>query len=692
MSPEQARGGAVDHRADVWAFGCVLYEMLVGRRAFEGSTASDVLARVIEREPDFAAVPAGTPASMRRVLRRTLVKDPRQRLHDIADARLELVDGDPADPVVVPLPGARTGQRLGWAAALVIASAAAVSWLVLRAAPDSPARVARFEVHPPDSAPLRDGADDTRLFALSPDGTRIAYLTTKGVAIRTLDRLAVDVLDATGIGFFPFFSPDGEWIAGTQDGLSKVSVAGGPVIRLADTAAGAIGAWGDDGIVFADVRGLFRVSAEGGTPEQLKLGELGANEQVTFPEPLPGRRAVLFTVISTRSNTVGDSATASTARIEALDIDTGGRTVVIRGGGRPRYVPTGHLVYAAGEALYVVPFDIERLVTTGEPVQLAGASAEFAVSNEGTLVYGVGFGRDRRELVWVDRRGRETAVGTPAAAYAYPRISPDGTRLALDVPGPNRDIWVWDFRRRVLDRFTTDPTENVLPSWAPDGRHLAFASGLSGVPNLFLQPTNGAGTAEHLLPSPLLNQPVSFAPDGRLLFTESVPRRGRDLKALNLETRAVEVLLQAEANEMSAQVSPDGRWLAYMSDESGQFEIYVRPYPNVADSRWKVSSNGGRSPLWSRNGGELFYQDFGGALLAVPVAPGGTFAPGAAATIIPANRRYVGFGSAVGGRPYDVSLDGARFLMIKNLNDGRPPAFVVVQNWLAEVADRLRPR
>jgi eukaryotic-like serine/threonine-protein kinase len=695
MSPEQARGGPVDRRADIWAFGCVLYEMLAGKRAFAGDTASDVIARVIEREPDFAALPPGTTPSLRRLLRRTLVKDAHHRLHDIADARLELLDADGVDAASLPVSGGpvttRRSRRGPLAAALFLAIAG-LSWMTLRGAPDVPARVSRFEIVPPASAPLRDGGDETRLFAVSPDGTRVAYLTTKGLAVRTLDHLDVDVLDAPNIGFFPFFSPDSKWIAGTLDGVNKVSVAGGPVIRLADTAAGAIGAWGDDGIVFADVNGLFRVSAEGGTPERLPLGALGPSEQVTFPEPLPGRRAVLFTVISTKSNTLGDSATSSTARIEALDLDSGARTVIVRGGGRPRFLPSGRLLYASGEHLFIVRFDPARLTAVGEPVQLGDGSAEFGASNDGTLVYGVGLGRGRRELVWVDRRGREQPVGAPVAAYAYPRISPDGARVALDVPGPNRDIWMWDIRRQVMERFTDDPTENVLPAWSPDGKYLAFTSGLSGVPNMFLQATDGSGVAAQLLTSPLLQQAVSFAPDGRVIFTESVPGHGRDIKALQLSTKTVEALVQAPGEQLSPEVSLDRRWIAYASDETGQFEIYVRPYAAPDSGRWKVSINGGRAPLWSRDGRELFYRDFGGALLSVPVAAGRVFVPGPAMTIIPPSRRYAGFGSAVGARSYDVSPDGSRFLMIKNLDGSAQPSFVVVQNWLAEVADRLRPR
>ncbi len=307
-------------------------------------------------------------------------------------------------------------------------------------------------------------------------------------------------------------------------------------------------------------------------------------------------------------------------------------------------------------------------------------------------MYGVGLGRGRRELVWVDRRGREQPLGVPVAEYAYPRISPDGTRIALDVPGPNRDIWMWDVKRQVMERFTSDPTENVMPAWSPDGKHLAFTSGLSGVPNMFVQATDGSGAAEQLRKSPLLNQAVSFASDGRLIFTESVPGRGRDIKALHLGTKEVEALIQAPGEQLSPEVSPDRRWIAYMSDETGQFEVYVRPYAAPDSGRWKVSANGGRSPLWSRDGRELFYRDFGGALLSVSIAADHTFMPGPSVTIIPASRKYAGFGSAIGARSYDVSPDGSRFLMIKNLDDGAQPSFVVVQNWLAEVADRLLPR
>jgi eukaryotic-like serine/threonine-protein kinase len=691
MSPEQARGGVVDQRSDVWSFGCVLYEMLTGRRAFDGSTASDAIAAVTGRDVDFTVLPSGTPPALHRLLRRALTKDQRHRLHNIADARLEIEEARDGSVSHAPEAAPARARFVVAAAALsaLIGAIVAGLWFGFGEDAVSPARVVRFELVPPAATPLRDGGDTTRLFALSPDGTRIAYMTQKGLAIRSLDRVDPEVLDARAFGGMPFFSPDGQWIGGTGDGISKISAAGGPVIRLADVGPGASGAWGEFGIVFADIRGLFRVPAEGGTPERLPIGKLGDAEQVSFPEPLPGRRVVLFTVVSTRSNTLGGSFSASTSRIEALDLDTGIRTIVVRGGGRPRYV-RGHLLYVSGTTLLAAPFDIRRLQTTGEARAIPGASSEFAASDDGTLVYALGLSRDQRNLVWVDRSGREAPLGTPAAQYVYPRVSPDGRRIALDVTGPNRDIWIWDTTRRVLERFTTDPTENMLPTWSPDGRQLAFASGVTGVPNMFIQPIDGSRPAAPLRNSPFLNQPLSFAADGRLIFTESVPGRGRDIKALRLDTQAVEGLIETDAEDVSPEVSPDGRWLAYMSDESGQFEIYVRPYPFVGGGRWKVSLNGGRSPLWSRDGRELFYRDFEGALITVPVASTRTFVPGTPSTVFPASRTYLGFGSAIGARNYDVSLDGRRFLMIKVLDDTRPPSFMVVQNWEAEVESGQR--
>jgi Tol biopolymer transport system component len=286
---------------------------------------------------------------------------------------------------------------------------------------------------------------------------------------------------------------------------------------------------------------------------------------------LPGGSVVLFTVISTRTNVPEIAATSPVARIEALDLRTGSRKLVMSGGGRPRYLRTGHLLYGIADAIMAVAFDADRHEPRGDPVQVAAQGGlSFAVSNEGTLIYVAGYSRGQRRLVWVDRRGREEDLGAPPGSYTYPRLSPDGSRLALDVAKPDRDIWIWDIRRKQLDRFTLDPEENITPRWSADGKYLLFASTRNGVPNIFIQAADRSDSPERVLESPRLQHPSGFAPDGRLLFAEMVPNHGlRDIFALSLDTRRVEPVIATEATEANPTVSPDGRWIAYDSNESG---------------------------------------------------------------------------------------------------------------------------
>jgi serine/threonine-protein kinase len=699
MSPEQARGLPVDKRTDIWAFGCVLYEMLTRERAFTGDRPSDVVAKIIEREAHLDALPSSTPRTIRRLLRRCLEKDSRDRLRDIGDARLELREmiATGADDE----PATAGGWRRQAIAAVTLAAASAVIagtavWFAARSAPEAvSAPVVRFTI-PSDPG---TASPSGRALALSPDGARLVYTSEQGVFVRFRDRLEItplQVLPGPGTGA-PFFSPDGQWI-GFTDGqaLLKAPVAGGPAIRVAEVGPAAIASWTAEGIVFADMGGLFRVSAEGGTPQAL-LTDLHPYEQAMFPQLLPERRAILFTIIPTRTNTPVLVANAPGARVEALDLATGERRTVVRGGGRAQYVPTGHLIYAAGETLYAVAFDVDRLEIRGDPVAVVAqvALSEFAVSDEGTLVYQSGIASGDGVLVWVDRQGREEPLEAPARPYIYPRLSPDGTRVALDVGGPpDRDIWMWDLRRKTLERFTLDPAGNPVPAWSLDGRSLAFGSDRFGVTNLFWQAADGSGEPERLLESERIQMPLTFAPDGRLLFSADVAGRGRDVHALSMDgSGRIERILYGPANDLTAEVSPDGRWIAYDSDESGQFEIYVRPYPDAyAGGRWQISSGGGRQPLWSRDGSELFYRDFTGAMLAVPVTLAPTFVPGPAGRVFE-NANYRGSGSFASARTYDLSLDGSRFLMIKEQaipTGAAAPSLVVVLNWFEELK-RLVP-
>ena len=313
------------------------------------------------------------------------------------------------------------------------------------------------------------------------------------------------------------------------------------------------------------------------------------------------------------------------------------------------------------------------------------------MSDEGTLIYTSGMTL-ARTLVWVDRRGQEEPLGAPVRQYRYPRLSPDGRRVALDLlDASDRDIWIWDLQRRVLERFTVDPAGNPLAAWTLDGSRLAFGSDRFGPTNLFWQMANGSGPPERLLESARIQMPLTFAPDGRLLFSEEVPGEGRNIQALNLETRRTESVIRTPANELNAEISPDGRWIAYDSNESGQLEIYVRAYPDTrTGGRWQISSGGGRQPLWSRDGRELYFRAFSGAVMGTRVTLAPTFSSSAVTTLLDGTG-YAGSGRFASARTFDVASDG-RFLMIKLLSGDAEttPSLVVVQNWFEELK-RLGP-
>jgi len=697
MSPEQARGLPVDKRSDVWAFGCVLYEMLTAERAFGGERSSDVVAKVIECEPDLDALPSGVPRTVHRLLRRCLEKDPRRRLRDMGDARLDLMDAadNRADEAAIESARPTSWRSIAAGAALAAAVSAMIAgtavWLAVHSDSAEPVpRVARFSIPAHEPPPLLGAG-----LAISSDGMQFAYVSDRGLTVRARDRLetAVVVERGTVLGS-PFFSPDGKWLGFTGwDTLRKVPTAGGLAVTLADSAG--MGSWTGEHIVFADMHGLFRISADGGEPEEL-FADPNPFEQAVSPQFLSARQAVVFTVIPTLTYITGFASNAPGARVDVLDLKTGERRTILRGGGRARYVPTGHLIYAAGGTLYAAAFDLQRLEVRGDAVPVVSEAGllDFAVSDEGTLVYQAGEIDLRRELVWVDRQGREEPLGAPLRPYLYPRLSPDGTRVALDVLEPDRDIWMWDLRRNALERFTRDPAGNPLVEWSPDGRYLVFGSDRFGATNLFRQASDGSGEPERLLESDRLQMPVCFPSEERLLFSANVPGHHRDIHALTLDgNRRAEPLIYGPANELNADVSPEGRWIAYDSDESGQFEVYVRSYPDPYNGgRWQISSGGGRQPLWSSDGTELYYRDFNGAMMAASVTPGPTFTPGPVVMLFE-NAGYGGSGAQGGGRTYDLSADGRRFLMLKavpSADDESSPSLVVALNWFEELK-RLVP-
>jgi hypothetical protein len=414
-----------------------------------------------------------------------------------------------------------------------------------------------------------------------------------------------------------------------------------------------------------------------------------------WPEFLPGAQAVLFTILAS-------SGGLDNAQVAVLDLRTGAYMPLLLGGHHAHYVPTGHLVYGAAGTLRAVPFDLGRREVTGPPVLILDSimttvtgGINVTVANAGTLAYEPGRGSvdTERSLVWVDRMGREEPLPTPLRRYFYPRISPDGTRVALDIRDQAQDIWIWDFARQTLTRFTFDPTPDLYPVWTPDGRRLAFASDRAGPRNLYSQAADSTGTPQRLTESAKAQTPYGMTPNGDVLvLREDAPPGGSDLFVLPLAPGtkgAPQPLIQTMFAELNAELAPDGRWIAYQSNESGREEIYVRPFPDVAGGRWQVSTGGGRTPLWARSGRELFYRSTDGAVMVLRVEPGPAWRGSPPTQVLPA-RYYDSTGTT--GRTFDIAPDGRRFLMIKEgAGEGAaPPQIVVVQNWLEELR-RLVP-
>ncbi len=711
MSPEQAAGKVVDQRTDLWAFGVVLMEMLTGRRVFDGETVSHVLAAVLKDDPDWTALPPTTPASIRRLLRRCLEKDRKCRLPDAADARLEIDDAPLAasgDGSRVAVPVSRPAWRRALpvlAVALVaLAAGTAATWLAMRASPTSPA-VVRMTMTPRPGEVVGTTFPDPDL-AVSLDGRRLVYVGTAGgqpqLFVRALDQLEPTQLRGLTNPRTPFLSPDGAWV-GFFEGqtLKKVAITGGPALTLCPITGGPRGAsWGPgDTVIFATNApdtGLLEVSAGGGEPRVLTRPDPAKGEvDHLFPEILPGGEAVLFTILAT--------GPIENSQVAVLDLRTGQSRVLVQGGSNPHYAASGHLVYGVGGTLRAVAFDLDRLQVRGTPVPVVervvmktiSGAANFSLARDGSLVYLAGDPQGARTLVWVDRQGREDPIPAPPRNYVIPRLSPDGRRVALDVRDQENDIWIWAFAGQTLTRLTFDPSLDQFPVWTPNGARVVFSSGSPA--NLFWRAADGTGAAERLAEAPTEMLGHSFSPDGtRLVVRQLNPKTGFDLSLLlslpslaggpgRGPTRDARPLLATPFNELNAEVSPDGAWLAYQSNASGIDEIYVRPFPDVEQGRWQVSTGGGRTPLWARRGRELFYLAPDGKLMAVPIQPGPSFTRGNAAVVV--DRVY--FSAAV-GRSHDVSPDGTRFLMIKDAAASTATQLVVVLNFFEELK-RLVP-
>ena len=741
MSPEQAAGKGVTRRSDLWAFGVVLFEMLTGRRAFTGETSSHVLAAVLDREPDWARLPPGTPPVIRTLLRRCLEKDSRRRLDSAADARLEIEEAMAAPREQSDAIARRSRPAAAWLTAAVVGGAlisGVVVWRTMEGGRRAPAPpVTRFAIVPLPDQPLNLSGSD-RDVTVSPNGRHLVYRTGgipsfgSPLTVRAIDQLdarQIPDLGARGV----FSSADSRWIGFfTNTELRKVSIDGGPAITLYQVSGAPLGAsWGEDNtIVFATddpSTGLWRMSADGGKPMELTTPDAAKHESDhAFPSILPGGRGVLFTITA--------AGHTENAQVAALDLTTGERKTLVRGGSQAEYVDpsagsgqAGYLIYAAADTLRAVRFDLARLEVLGDPVTVLEhvmmkptGAANYAVSRQGTLLYvpaGVSTQTPSRSLVWVDRKGHEEPIKAPPGDYCCIRVSPDGTRLVLETVGQeNADIWIWDLGREQLKRLTFTAAADGLPLWTPDSQRVIFNSdrALSGVRNLYSQPADGSGTVDRLTTSANGQYPSSITPDGKFVVgVEHVPsatstsaapddaeRRTVTLYSLaSPASRPEHTLSPGASAEPSRQalfsggwpeVSPDGRYIAYESSEFGRREIFVRPFSPVDSGRWQISTAGGTRPVWARDGRELFFIDASNTLTAVPVdTSGSTFSPGKPAKVFDAK-----YAQPYPPRHYDVSPDGRRFVMLKNngVSDPKAPSasMVVVEHFFEELK-RLVP-
>jgi len=724
MSPEQAKGRAVDKRTDIWAFGCVLYEMLTGRVAFRGEDVSEILASVIKGDVKLDLLPANLHPRVREVFIRCLQRDLNRRYQDIREARYE-IEQALADPGGLFLqPAAAVGQQkrartvLPWIAALVL-TAITAGVAVWKLKPSEPRQVLRFEYELPEGQHF----NGTNSLGISPDGRQFVYSTTKGLYLRSLDGFTAKLIAGTeGRTANPFFSPDGKWIgyySPADQKLKKISINGGAAVALCDVSRVSGAHWSaDDTIVFSTLtEGIMRVSANGGTPQALFKPKSGFI--ISDPQILPDGKSVLYTAVSDGS--LGQQ------RVMVQSIKSGDPKELFAGF-TARYLSTGHIVYAVGNNLFAVPFNPDTLEIKGAQVPivedvLSTNASKYALSDSGTLAYLPGKSAtgsvDKRTLVWVDRNGKEEPLTAQPNAYAFPRISPDGTRIALTIGGaPNSNIWIWDLARKTWTRLTLEESTDIAPLWTLDGKRIAFSAIVKGKNSVRWKAADGTGKDESLdsLTDRLL-YPSSWSRDAKAMILEETTgataftvmaalpaalaatagwslrastNTSSDIGVLSMEgDRAVKPLLQGKFAEVHPQISPDGRWIAYASYESGQFEVYVSPFPQVDDGRWTISTSGGEQPRWSPDGRELFYRS-GDAMMVVPVNTEPTFKVGTP------TRLFHGAYYSLIGRMWDVSPDGKRFLMIR----GEPTSgetstpetrqrINIVLNWTEELKQRV---
>jgi Tol biopolymer transport system component len=689
MSPEQARGKGVDRRADLWAFGCVLFEMLTGKPAFAGETFTDVVAAVVKNEPDWDALPPETGAPVRSLLRRCLQKDPTRRLQHAGDARVEIEEALAAPGPLAATPRASTRARqlvhlAPWT--IAIAALALYGAQLRRSTADTATPpVVRLELNMPHGVEV--GHANSPSISFSRDGTQLAVVGTAGgirrVYLRRFDDFEMKPVPGTDGASVCTFSPDGRSVAfvGGDRVLRTVSVADGLVTTVVNNVNYAGGfVWGADGyLTFVRQDGLWRVAAEGGAPEQLTTLDSAQQERLhAWPAAVADGRAILFTVVTDHDRTATHIDAVSTATKQRRRVLTNART--------PMYTSSGHLLFFREQALVAAPFDAASLEVLGSHVAVLQnvafdqlGSPSVAVSASGSLAY-VSAANATRRVVWVTRSGLEQSISDAVRAYQNPRLSPDGQRIVVEVTGG--ELWMHDVARGTFTVLTSGTTlGNTFAVWTPDGKHVAFRT----INGFHVVSTDGSGEDRLLPNTTAADIPTSISPEGKLIaFIRPGADTSGDIVTMPLDgTGEPRPLVVTRGYDGGGQFSPDGRWFAFVSNESGRFEVFIRPYPGP-EGRVQVSTDGGTHPKWSANGLELFYR-FGEKMMVVDVstAPGLTLSR----PRVLFEQRYA-FGAAQTIPNYDVTHDGQRFVMIKD--ESSAGRLNVVLNWLDELK-RLAP-
>jgi serine/threonine protein kinase len=698
MSPEQARGKAVDKRTDIWAFGCCLYEALTGEKAFWGETVTDTIGKIVEREPDWHALPNATPSLIRSLLRRCLRKKANHRLHDIADARIEIEEALSAPPSPSPQSPAHP-RTSGLSIPITIAAVALALaiWSFMDRRSVTTPRVTRTTV--PLTAQFA-AANISPQLAISSDGGIVVYCGERDgsrmLYRRPFDQFTDTPIPGTDGATSPFFSPDDRWIGFYANGeWRKVNLQGGTPITVCTLENFWSASWASDDLIYFSPgpSEIQRVSAEGGEPEVVaRLDEQKGEWGHLYPDVLPTGKALMFTLGDADAI---DSNSMDDCKIAAILLPSGERRTLVKGGTFARYLP-GYIIYMRGGALLAAPFNERKMEVTGSPVQVvedvmwspgAGA-AQYAVSPGGTLAYlqGAALGEEPRSLLWVDRNGKTQPITEDRLPFRYPALSPDGQNLAVSVDRKgNADIWNYELMRGTLTRLTHTGGNEHGPIWTPDGQFITYRYALGHPRIMFNIRADGTGEPERILDGELDQYTGSWSPDGKsLVFSQSHPNTRFDLWVLSRGDSEPQPVLTTPFDERLPAISPDGRWLAYESNASGRFEVYVQPFSGPGP-RHLISIEGGEKPVWSRNGGELFYRN-DDKMMAVPIVTDPEFTPGKPQLLFEG-----GFFRSERDRNYDVSSDGQRFVMIRSEGEPAPRQINVVQNWLEELK-RLVPK